>query len=76
MLVGKFLFSLNNFSSSLENASLACSYIYPNFWFICWKNVVMLLSSRMSGGAEVELPRPERAGADKSNSLRFWKPPK
>jgi hypothetical protein len=36
----------------------------------------MLLSSKMSGGAEVELPKPDRAGADKSNSLKLWKPPK
>lgn len=52
------------------------SNAYPNFWLICWKNVTMLLSSRISGGAEVELPSPERAGADRSSSRKLWKPPK
>lgn len=32
---------------------------------------MILLSSKISGGADVELPKPERAGADKSNSLRL-----
>lgn len=59
-----------------KKTSLWAAFTHPNFWLICWKNVVMLLSSRMSGGADVELPKPERAGADKSNSRKFWKPPK
>lgn len=53
-----------------------CFVTYPNLWLICWKKVVMLLSSSMSGGADVELPKPDRAGADKSNSLKLWKPPR
>jgi len=30
----------------------------------------------MSGGADVVLPKPDRAGADKSNSLKLWNPPR
>lgn len=45
-----------------------------NFWVICWKNVIRLLSSRINGGADVDVPRPDRAGADKSKSRRFENP--
>lgn len=36
--------------------------------------MIRLLSSRINGGADVDVPKPDLAGADKSKSRKFEKP--